>query len=42
VSVKEVHPETREAALLVAFVVSGFIVGLIFLVVIVLFFMKYQ
>jgi hypothetical protein len=40
--VKEIHPESREAAMLVAFIVSGFLVGLIGLVTIILFFMKYQ
>ena len=39
---KEMHPETREAMFLVAFIVGGFVVGLTFLVIIILFFMKYQ
>jgi hypothetical protein len=36
------HPESREAAMLVAFVVGGFVFGLLGLVVIILFFMKYS
>jgi hypothetical protein len=38
----KLHPETREAARLVAFVVGGFVFGLTGLVVIILFFMKYN
>lgn len=38
----DVHPETREAARLVIFVVSGFVVGLIGLVTIIFFFMGYS
>lgn len=37
-----VHPDTREAARLVAFVVGGFVCGLFGLVLIILFFMKYN
>lgn len=36
------HPETREAMFLVAFVVGGFLLGLGFLVTIILFFMSYR
>jgi hypothetical protein len=38
----KVHPETREAARLVAFVVGGLVFGLTGLVIIILFFMKYS
>jgi hypothetical protein len=37
----EVHPETREAARLVIFVVCGFVVGLLGLATIIIFFMGY-
>ncbi len=37
----DVHPETKEAMRLVIFVVSGFLVGLIFLATIIVFFMGY-
>jgi hypothetical protein len=36
------HPESREALMLVGFVVGGFLVGLVGLMVIILFFMKYS
>ena len=39
---KDWHPESREAAMLVAFVVGGFVFGLLALVIIILFFMKYS
>jgi hypothetical protein len=38
----ELHPETREAAKLVAFVVCGFLVGILGLATIIIFFMKYD
>jgi len=37
----DLHPETREAARLVIFVVSGFLVGIIGLALIIVFFMGY-
>ena len=37
----DVHPETREAAKLVIFVVCGFLFGLVFLATIIIFFMGY-
>jgi hypothetical protein len=38
----DLHPETREAARLVIFVVCGFLVGLLGLATIIIFFMKYS
>jgi hypothetical protein len=38
----DLHPETREAAHLVMFVVGGFLVGLIGLATIIIFFMDYS
>jgi hypothetical protein len=38
----DIHPETKEAARLVLFVVSGFLVGIIGLATIIIFFMKYD
>jgi hypothetical protein len=38
----KMHPETREALFLVGFIVACFLSALIFLVVIIVFFMKYD
>jgi hypothetical protein len=38
----KLHPETREAARLVAFIVCGFFAGLTGLVIIIVYFMNYS